>query len=205
MSVFEDLQQHFMKFPGVGRRQAQRFAYFVATQPTGYRKALVTAMVHAGNNMKECPISHQHFIDDGNTSDLSPIERNPDRATTHLMIVEKDSDIDAVEKSGVYSGTYFVLGGLLPVVSKENEETRITELVELVENRKKEGDLQEIIIALSLNPESEHTRYAIEEALQPAIENSKINISRLGRGLSTGSELEYADSETLKAALESRK
>ncbi len=111
------------------------------------------------------------------------------------MIVQRDVDLEAVEKSGSYSGYYFVLGGVVPILEKEPEKKiRITKL----ESRIKKGKdkIKEVILAMNANQDGEHTA----EYLREHIGNSYV-ISMLGRGLSTGAELEYADPETLKNAL----
>jgi recombination protein RecR len=121
------------------------------------------------------------------------------------MIVAKDVDLDAVEKSRVYDGLYFVLGGSIPLFDQEPEEKiRSKELLQSIESRAKSG-LKEIILALSLNAEGEHTRELIESLLSPTVKKLGIDMYTLGRGLSTGTELEYSDSETIKNALLSKK
>lgn len=120
------------------------------------------------------------------------------------MVIEKDSDLEAIERSGAYHGRYFVLGGTLPILDKEPEKRiRIRELLAAVKARK--NDLKEVILATALTPESEHTADYVRSALEETTKESGIRITTLGRGLSTGSELEYADSETLRFAFEGRK
>jgi recombination protein RecR len=112
-----------------------------------------------------------------------------------LMIVPRDIDLEAVERSGSYKGYYFVLGGSLPILEKEPEKRiRINELKKNIE--KKKGKLKEIILAMNANAEGENTADFIKEIYK----ESPFTFSILGRGLSTGAELEYADPETLKNA-----
>lgn len=205
MQDFDRLQELFMRFPGVGRRQAKRFAYFTSTQSGNFRSELTRLISETGNSLRECIASHQHFFSNDSNEKLSPIERDVRRDKSLLMIVEKDIDLETIEKSGAYSGTYFVLGSLISVVNGNAQEARIPNLLQHVKIRASKHALREIIIALSLNPESEHTRLYIEEQLKPIQQEFGFIISRLGRGLSTGSELEYSDKDTLRAALESRK
>ena len=118
------------------------------------------------------------------------------RETGLLFVVEKDVDIENVERSG-FKGLYFVLGGTIPLASEEPEKhIRLKELFKRVA----ENNLQEIILGLSATTEGDHTRLLLQEKL--AVRD--IKISSLGRGLSTGSELEYADPETISNALSSR-
>ena len=124
------------------------------------------------------------------------------------MIVEKDQDLLAVERANAYKGRYFVLGGVLTLSGKG--QIRERELVDRVERRIKGNEnpsskahLTEIVLALSATNEGEHTADRIREVLTPLREHVKLSV--LGRGLSTGSELEYADAETLSGALQNRK
>ena len=117
-----------------------------------------------------------------------------------LMVLEKDQDLQAVERAGTYRGRYFVLGGVLTLSGKGAIRER--DLVRVVETRAKQG-LQEIVLALSATSEGEHTADRVRELLAPL--RGPITLSELGRGLATGSELEYADSATLSAALQNRK
>ncbi|MCX6703574.1 MAG: toprim domain-containing protein [Candidatus Zambryskibacteria bacterium] len=120
------------------------------------------------------------------------------------MIVSRDVDFENIEKTKAFGGYYFVLGGNLPILEK-NPETKIrqNELLSCIEKRTPEG-LSEIIVALDYNPEGEHTREHIENLIRKEPQFSTIKISHLGRGLSTGSELEYTDHDTIKNALRSR-
>jgi len=131
--------------------------------------------------------------------------------TSTLMVVEKDSDLESVKKSRVYNGKYFILGGLVPIIEK-NTKKRIR-IEELKERIKKEGEnLREIILAFSLNPQGDHTDSYVREQLNEIVEKlnpstklrAGIKISSLGKGLSTGTELEYSDNDTLKNALKNR-
>jgi recombination protein RecR len=119
------------------------------------------------------------------------------------MIVEKDVDLESVERAGVFRGTYFVLGGLLPILEK-NPHTRIRlgDLDRLITQKIKTEKL-EIVLALSANLEGDHTAEFLEEHLREKF-SEKLTISFLGRGLSTGTELEYSDRDTLLYALKNR-
>jgi recombinational DNA repair protein RecR len=100
---------------------------------------------------------------------------------------------------------YFILGGLVPIVTKDTPNfVRVKELKNAVEKSAKAGELKEIIIALSINPQGEHTDTYLREILSPLQKTYKFNIVSLGRGLSTGTELEYSDSETIKNAFKNR-
>jgi len=113
------------------------------------------------------------------------------------MVVPRDADFEVVEKSGSYNGYYFVLGGTVPILEKEPEKrVRIKELEVRIKNDK---NIKEIILAMNANLDGENTAEYLKNELSPHLESSVL-ITVLGRGLSTGSELEYADPETLKNA-----
>ena len=111
-----------------------------------------------------------------------------------LMIVPRDIDFEAVERSGSYNGHYFILGGVVPILEKEPEKRiRIKELEARINKGK---NLKEIILAMNANIDGENTA----EFLKHKCQRPSLTFSTLGRGLSTGAELEYADPETLKNA-----
>ena len=123
-----------------------------------------------------------------------------------LLVVEKDSDLEAVRRSGTYKGAYFVFGSTIPIADEKTiEHTRLKELRKRVEQNIKDNSLKEIILAFSLSPQGEYTDTYLKQIILPLIENSDVKITSLGRGLSTGSELEYSDKDTLGYALQNRK
>ena len=120
------------------------------------------------------------------------------------MIVEKDIDMENIEKSGAYNGKYFILGGALsPINESKQNNLRFKQLFNKIQ---KEAP-KEIILATSATMEGENTARYAEKILEPLSSGSeqKIKITRLGRGLSTGTEMEYIDSETMNNALNNRK
>ena len=143
------------------------------------------------------------FLINQRKTNLCEICGDPNIDTSTLMIVEKDSDLESVNKSGIYDGKYFILGGLVPIVEKNtNRRVRVNELIEKI---KKEGKiLKEIILAFSLSPQGNHTDFYIRNQLKDITDSLNIKISSLGRGLSTGTELEYSDNDTLKNAFKNR-
>jgi len=117
------------------------------------------------------------------------------------MVVASDADADAVERTGTYHGTYFILGGTVILGADRQPHLRDKELRALIANRTKEG-LTEVILAFPANPEGDTTASRTKEAIVEVAPT--ITVTTLGRGLSTGSELEYADADTIKSAFESR-
>jgi recombination protein RecR len=127
---------------------------------------------------------------------------NPERDPRLLAVVATDTDVMALERSHTYRGKYFVIGGTVSLASEKVHNLRIRELVDALGTRI-ENNLSEIILAFPANPEGDATETIVREALDPFREN--LTITSLGRGLSTGSELEYADPTTLKNALDNRR
>jgi recombination protein RecR len=134
---------------------------------------------------------------------MCPVCSDPLRDQAQLLIVEKDADLEAIERAHTYTGYYFVLGGTLGILEKNPEKViRLSSLKRRVEAL---GALKEIIIATAVTPESEHTGDYVRLALRDTCVARGIEITRLGRGVSTGSEIEYADADTLRNALLGRK
>lgn len=118
------------------------------------------------------------------------------------MVVERDTDLSAIEHSGIYSGQYFVLGGVVaPLKSEPYKGLRLKELYQRVAG----SSAVEIVLALSATTDGEATGLYIERMLEPIGKKKKICITRLGRGLSSGAELEYSDGETIIHAFKNRK
>lgn len=206
MNPIDELTNLFIKFPGIGRRQAKRFAYFIIQSQPTYTQKLANHILSAQKNVKLDPTSFQYFYSDNPSDTLSPISRDSTRDNSLLMIVEKDVDIDSIEKSHAYHGKYFVIGGLAPLIDTDIDSAiRIRELVNHIEKKATNQSLAEIIFALAANPEADRTVRLIKQRIEPLQEKFGFKISQLGRGFSTGTEVEYSDPETLASALENRK
>lgn len=203
MSNLDKLVNYFEKFPGVGARQAKRFAFTILTMPKADTVELASLITSLQDNVTECHSCRRFFSQNGMSTECN-ICSDPNRDHTKLIIVERDSDITPIERAGVYEGLYFVLGGTIPLLdSRENNKLRSGALKAMVENRLEEG-LSEIILAFSVNPDGENTSRYVESLLKEEVSKNGIRMSQLGRGLSTGSELEYADPETIKNAWQNR-
>ncbi len=203
MSPIEQLAELFKEFPGIGERQAKRFVYFLLHKNPQYVKELGDAILLLKNSIHQCPSCFLFFQSAKNTLCETCSNQKTDR--TSLLIVEKDADYESIKRSRNYGGLYFILGGLIPIVTKETPYfVRTKELLGTIEERAKNDGLTEVIIALSLNPQGEHTDSYLREIISPIQQKHNFTIVSLGRGLSTGTELEYSDSETIKNALKNR-
>lgn len=203
MTSIDQLSRHFERFPGIGPRQARRFVYHLLSENPEALDSLAAAISTIHNKVSLCTSCFQYFARDNGTM-FCDICNDTERDNTLLMVVERDSDIPPIERSGTYNGYYFVLGGTVPLLdADENIRVRGGALKGIVEKRLEEG-LSEVILAFSVNPDGEQTARYVEKLLEVHTEAKKLKTSILGRGLSTGSELEYADPETIKNALRNR-
>lgn len=196
-----------MKFPGIGPRQARRFVYHLLQANKTEAERLLKDIADLRRAISRCNSCFRFFAASPagqKTALLCKTCQDPHRDKAVLMLLEKDIDLENMEKADGYNGYYFILGGLVPILeAKPESRLRAKELLAVVQKRVKEG-LKEIIIALSANREGDNTVEFLKRLLGPAAAKFGLKISVLGRGLSTGTELEYSDGETLKNALKNR-
>lgn len=201
---FEKLVSMFARFPGVGGRQAKRFAYFILSQNRSFAEELSSLVTEIKKNTERCLLCYRFFKQTARKEKLCDICLDPNVDKTSLMLVEKDMDLENIRKANIYNGLYFVLGGLLPILEENpSKKIRVKELLGVISERLKAG-LKEIIIAISANPEGENTTAYILKTLEPISKKEGFKVSVLGRGISTGTELEYSDSDTIENALKNR-
>ena len=218
---FVGLRKLFEKFPGIGPRQANRFIWAMLDFAPDEQKALGETILALSSRMKRCNACLRVFPITDSETICSFCLPSSKRDHHMLMVIERDSDLLNIEKTGIYHGLYHVLGGALdPLQEQSIVRKRIKALYERLENfsQKKNVPPLEIIFALSPTKMGEFTAQYIQKILEPLFGNprlaedgesrrapAKLKITRLGRGLATGMELEYADELTLKQALDNRK
>lgn len=204
MNSIDKLIKIFSEFPGIGPKQARRFVYFLINKNDSYIDDLKNEISELRKKVVICSDCRRYFFanyDDKITCDLCS-DKTRDNNT--LLVVSRDADLESIEKSHSFLGKYFVLGGLIPILDKNPEKkVRLNELLALVSRMSDKG-LKEIIIGLDANSEGEYTTGILKSHLSPITEKYSIKISEFGRGLSTGTELEYSDPETIKNALKNR-
>ncbi len=206
MNKLDSLTQFFQKFPGIGIRQAKRFSYHVLSMNPADANELARLIEQIRVDVHQCQSCQQYFERQFTTQNLCSICSSGNRDHNKLMVVSHDSDIIAIERSGVYDGLYFVLGGTVPLLHAEDQKKlRAGALKATIEARLSSG-LNEVILAFAVNPDGENTARFIESIINTINETTRstLRLSQLGRGLSTGSELEYADPDTIKNALRNR-
>jgi recombination protein RecR len=194
MDPIERLSLLFERFPGIGPRQAQRFVQYLLRSSPTLRKEISDSIRALSSTIHQCPECMRYH---GDEKAVCTICSNPERDQSLLAVVVNDADLLALERSHTFKGRYFVFGGLIHLGNEKTDRLRIREL----KAASKRAGLKEIVLALPANPEGDATASLIRQEL----EESEARITSLGRGLSTGSELEYADSETLKNAFDNRK
>jgi recombination protein RecR len=203
--VMEDpifqLTEIFSHFPGIGPRQAKRFVFYLLGQGDASNKKIADLILELKKDINSCTRC-MRFFSDSKKNALCEICRDEGRDKSKLLVVAKDVDLDNIERSRSYEGRYFVLGGLVPILEK-NPEEKIRRF-ELKREIDRNPELKEIIIALSATTEGDHTAEYIREYFKTTTDPRGIIISVLGRGLSTGTELEYSDMDTIKSALKHR-
>ncbi len=204
-NIIEQLTAQFIRFPGIGPKQARRFVYHLLKQDPQQLNRLAETIKTLRNNVIQCQACFGYFTGRpaaaNGSNNLCAICLDHNRDRQSLMIVEKDVDLETVRKTDVYQGLFFVLGGLIPVMDKNpKQRIRVNELKNYLQKLKP----QEVIIALAVNPDGDNTTDYLKKALAPIAAKLSIKISLLGRGLSTGTELEYSDQSTLDYALKNR-
>ena len=184
----------FSVLPGVGRRTAERSAYYARRHDPSVSAKLAQSLETLHSNIGICPVTFALINSDQSVSELYS---SPLRDKSTIAIVAEPFDIIALENTGRYNGTYHVLGGLIsPLDGIGPEQLHVSELIKRI----KSDGVKELIIATNASVEGETTALYIQDA----IKETPITITRLARGLPIGVDLEYADQITLTRALEGR-
>lgn len=210
MNPTEKLQELFLKFPGIGPKQAARFVYFLLRENTAYKVELAKNIEMLKDSSHICESCLRVFSKSHNKEGkkICDICDNKNRDEKSLMIVVKELDIDAIEKTNFYNGKYFVLGSVLPFLTeKPSEVINIRELVNLIHNNlqnEKENKISEIIFALPATDEGENTIEYLKKTLSQIVGIESVKMSTLARGLSTGLDIEYVDRNTFQQAFSHR-
>lgn len=189
----ETLVDELTKLPGVGRKSAQRLAFFLLKAPREEALALAEAIRAVKEQVRTCTVC-------GNFTEDDPclICRDEKRQRDVICVVEQPMDVLAVEASGGFRGQYHVLRGALnPLENMGPDDIRARELIERV----KYGEVREVILATNPNPPGEATAHFLADLLRGA----PVRVTRIARGIPVGGDLEYSDQATLARALQGRK
>ena len=192
--ALESLVEQFARLPGIGKKTAQRLAFFVLGLPDGEAEAFADAIVAARKSISCCPICRNFAEGDG----PCPICASPKRDRTVICVVADPKDVIAMERGREYDGLYHVLHGVIsPMNHVGPDDLHIKSLVERVAG----GEVEEIIMATNPDTEGEATAMYLSRLLKPF----GVKITRLAYGIPVGSHLEFADEATLMRALEGRR
>ncbi len=195
MNTKEKLIDIFRNFPTVGPRTAGRFVYYLMKLPKTSVDELIDALQELKNKINFCSFCFNPFENVGNPTshNLCPICADSRRDKNLLCVVEKEMDLETIEKTKRYTGLYFILN--------------INNLrVEELKTRVREKNFSEIIIALNPTQEGKAASVLVERALKESFGAAQdFKITHLAKGIPVGGELEYADEETLESALSGRK
>jgi len=195
----EKLIKIFAKFPTIGPKTASRFVFYLLQSPTLITDELIEAIQNLKNKTKVCSWCFKIF--ENETSQLCEICANASRDKNTICIIEKEIDLEAIEKTSTYKGLYFILGGILPILKKEAPEQLLeSRLATLIERIKSNG-IKEVILAINPTLEGQNTILWLKRKL----EGCNIKTSQLAQGIPMGGEIEYADEQTITSALEGRK
>jgi len=190
--LLENAINEFSKLPGIGRKSALRLVLYLLRQEKGEVEAFGTSIIKLRNEVKHCKICHN--ISD---TDVCHLCSNPSRNTSVVCVVENIRDVLSVENTNEFGGLYHVLGGIIsPMDGIGPSDLEIDSLIKRVD----EGNISEVILALSTTMEGDTTNFYIFRKLK----DKNIKITTLARGVSVGDELEYTDEITLGRSLVNR-
>ena len=192
--ALEHLTEQFAKLPGVGRKSAQRLAFFVLSLPEEDAREFADAIIAAKTAISLCPVCLNFTEGEGSCA----ICRSPKRDPGVVCVVADPKDVIALERSREYEGRYHVLHGVIsPMNHVGPDDLHVKELVERVAS----GEVREVIMATNPDTEGEATAMYLARLLRPF----GVKITRLAYGIPVGGHLEYADDATLMRALEGRR
>lgn len=191
--IIENLISQLTKLPGIGRKSAQRLAFFILTMTPDDARGIASAIIDVKDKARFCSVCF-------NITDTDPcnICSDASRDKNRICVVEEPSNILAVERTKSFNGTYHVLlGALSPLDGITPDKLKITELAKRIQS----DSVQEVILATNPNTRGEMTAQYITEIIKPF----NIKITRIAYGLPIGSDIEFADEVTLTKAIEGRR
>ena len=192
--ALERLVEQFAKLPGVGRKSAQRLAFYLLNQPDQAAQEFADAIVQAKAGISCCPVCQNLTQGEG----PCPICASPRRDQGLICVVADPKDVVAMERAREYQGVYHVLHGVISPMSHVGpDDLRVTQLTQ----RLADGQVREVIMATNPDTEGEATAMYLSRLLKPC----GVKVTRLAYGIPVGSHLEFADEATLTRALEGRR
>jgi recombination protein RecR len=206
---FANLLEYFKQFPGIGKRQAERFCYFALGKDESWTNSFIKELQNTRKNTRECLTCFRVFKDFNNQNKLCSICVDTNRNKNVLAVFEKNIDLESFLEKTKYNGLIFVLGGNIPVIEKKNRNrVKIQELLNYINSpnlslSRRGTEPFEIILCTSLTADGVFTANVVKDEIKK-LEIENIKITTFGRGFSTGTELEYVDRDTLEHAWKHR-
>ena len=200
----KNLIDDFSKLPSIGPRQATRIVFSLLKKQDDFVKKFALDLIDLKKNIKlcsDCFLSYEN--EEGKM--LCHICSNPKREKTTICVIQKEIEVENIEKTGLFNGVYHIIGEDINILEKDNSPLSLTKLIEKIEKLKiyknESGDRNiEVILATNPTTEGDSVLMYLTQKLRPL----NIKISSLGRGLSSGGELEYTDQTTLSHAFKNR-
>lgn len=194
MKGLERVVRALRRLPGVGPRQAERFAAYFLRAPQGETEEFVNALLDMKHDIKLCPVCFSY-----SDKPLCAICADADRDHSQICVVEDPQDIEAIEKTKAYNGVYHVLHGTIsPMEGKGAEHVKIRELLSRIQSS--DQPIQEVIIATDPDSEGETTALYLADLLRGQVGH----VTRIGYGVPLGGDLDYMDEMTLGYSLKGR-
>lgn len=194
--AIKNLSDKLAELPSIGPRQALRLAFYLVAQGQEFIKNLSSDI----DGLRQIKICERCFFVHQNNESLCDVCKNPARRKDIIMVVEKETDLISLENTGKFSGRYFILGTIPKAGLLEGwQKLRLQGLKSFIE-KELGGKAEEIILAFNPSSVGDFHASLVSKELAPFA----LKISRLGRGLPTGGEIEFADDETLGSSLEKR-
>lgn len=189
---FDRLVGEFSRLPSVGKKTAQRYAYFLLTMPDADVQNFADAMLQAKKNIHYCKVC-ANFTD----KEICDICSKPNKEPI-ICVVKEPKDVSALEKVREFNGSYHVLHGVInPLEGKGPNDINLMSLLDRVNKE----NIKEVIVATNPDVEGEATAIYIANLLKPL----GVKVTRLAQGVAMGSELEFTDPVTLSKAIQSRR
>jgi recombination protein RecR len=191
-NVVENLIDELTKLPGIGRKSAQRLAFFIMGMPDNEALPIAQAIIQLKEKARFCK-----YCFNITEEEVCSICSDPRRNREKICVVEEPSNLIVIENTKIYNGLYHVLlGALSPIDGITPERLKINELIQRVRS----GGFSEVIIATNPNTKGETTAQYISQELKPL----GVKVSRIAYGLPIGGDIEFADEVTLSKSLEGR-
>lgn len=194
MKSLDRLVRALRRLPGVGPRQAERFAAYFLRASQGETEEFINALLAVKQDVKLCSVCFSY-----SEQDVCEICRDQDRDTGLICVVEDPQDIESIEKTGAYKGLYHVLhGAISPMEGRGAEQVKVRELLARVQQSA--VPIREVIIATDPDSEGETTALYLADLLRGMVGQ----VTRIGYGVPLGGDIDYIDEMTLGYSLKGR-